>query len=68
MSNRLDPDQARHIFGPDLAPNCLQNLYKQTARAGKEELWDCLHQASFLGRTRLKDVRKRFNVNKYHAI
>ena len=22
--NCLDPDQAQHSFGPDLAPNCLQ--------------------------------------------
>ena len=26
MSNRLDPDQARHIVGPGLGPNCLQKL------------------------------------------
>ena len=26
MSNSLDPDQARHIVGPDLGPNCLQKL------------------------------------------
>ena len=26
MSNRLDPDQARHLVGPDLGPNCLQSL------------------------------------------
>ena len=30
MSNRLDPDQARHSdgipVGPDLGPNCLQKL------------------------------------------
>ena len=26
MSNRLDPDQARHFVGPDLDPNCLQKL------------------------------------------
>ena len=25
-SNSLDPDQARHIVGPDLGPNCLQRL------------------------------------------
>ena len=24
VSNSLDPDQARHIVGPDLYPNCLQ--------------------------------------------
>ena len=26
VSNSLDPDQARHIVGPDLGPNCLQRL------------------------------------------
>ena len=26
MSNRLDPDQARHLVGPDLGQNCLQRL------------------------------------------
>ena len=26
MSNKLDPDQARHFVGPDLGPNCFQNL------------------------------------------
>ena len=26
MTNGLDPDQARHFVGPDLALNCLQTL------------------------------------------
>ena len=26
QSNNLDPDQARHLVGPDLDPNCLQRL------------------------------------------
>ena len=26
ISDRLDPDQARHFVGPDLGPNCLQIL------------------------------------------
>ena len=26
VSNSLDPDQARHLVGPDLGPNCLQRL------------------------------------------
>ena len=26
MSNGLDTDQARHSFGPDLCPYCLQRL------------------------------------------
>ena len=26
VSNSLDPDQVRHVVGPDLGPNCLQRL------------------------------------------
>ena len=26
MSNSLDPDQAQHVIGPDLGPDCLQKL------------------------------------------
>ena len=26
VSSSLDPDQARHIVGPDVGPNCLQKL------------------------------------------
>ena len=26
VSNSLDPDQAQHLVGPDLDPNCLQRL------------------------------------------
>ena len=26
VSNSLDPDQARHVVGPDLGPKCLQRL------------------------------------------
>ena len=26
MSNSLDPDQARHVIGSTLVPNCLQKL------------------------------------------
>ena len=26
VSNSLDPDQARHIVGPELGPNCLKML------------------------------------------
>ena len=26
MSNSLDPNQAQHCVGPDLGPNCLQNV------------------------------------------
>ena len=26
VSNSLDPDQVRHLVGPDLGPNCLQRV------------------------------------------
>ena len=26
LSNSLNPDQDRHVVGPDLGPNCLQRL------------------------------------------
>ena len=32
MTNRLDPDQARHFVGPDLGPNCLQDLSADDTR------------------------------------
>ena len=35
VSNSLDPDQARHVVGSDLGPNCLQG-YQQTTLGGKE--------------------------------
>ena len=47
VANSLDPDQARQYVGPDLDPNCLQNVgliwiqtvcqsYQQTALVGKD--------------------------------
>ena len=30
VSYSLDPDQARHFVGPDLDPNCLQQMTKVT--------------------------------------
>ena len=35
VANRLDPDQARHVAGPDLGPNVCQ-IYQQTTPVGKE--------------------------------
>ena len=32
MSNRLDPDQARHFVVPDLGPVCLQRLSAEDTR------------------------------------
>ena len=38
VSNSLDPDQARHLVGPDLGPNCLQRLSadNKSSLVGKE--------------------------------
>ena len=39
MSYSLDPDQARHLVGPDLGPNCLQRLSADgTGSLADEEL------------------------------
>ena len=40
MSNRLEPDQDRHLVGPDLGPNCLQKLsaVKKTSPPASKEL------------------------------
>ena len=35
MLNSLDPDQARHIVGPDHGPNCLQWLAADGTRQSK---------------------------------
>ena len=32
VSNSLDPDQDRHVVGPDLGPNCLQRLHYGSSR------------------------------------
>ena len=32
MSNRLIPDQARRVLGPDPGPNCLQRLSPDDTR------------------------------------
>ena len=36
VSNSLDPDQARHLVGPDLGPNCLQKLSADDTQVGKK--------------------------------
>ena len=36
MSNSLDPDQARHFFGPDLDPNCLLKLSADGTRKQRD--------------------------------
>ena len=38
MSKNLDPDQAQHFVGPDLAPNCLHMNYQQKTLADKKLL------------------------------
>ena len=35
VSNSLEPDQAQHVVGPDLAPNCLQRLSADNKRCHK---------------------------------
>ena len=49
VSNRLEPDQARHFVGPDLGPNCLQNyLQTKAAASGKRVETDLsAYQGSF---------------------
>ena len=32
VSNKLDPDQARHFVGPDLGPICFQRLSADDTR------------------------------------
>ena len=45
LSNRLDPDQARHFVGPDLDPICLCKGYEQTTlarhrvKSNKQHYW-----------------------------
>ena len=36
MSNNLDPDQDGHFVGPNLGPNCLQNLLADKIVGGKQ--------------------------------
>ena len=38
MSNSLDPDQARHLVGPDLGPNCLQRFITLADKELKKDL------------------------------
>ena len=37
MSNRLDPDQARHFVEPDLGPICLQKLKSRQIQLYKQD-------------------------------
>ena len=50
MSNRLDPDQARHFVGPDLGPYCLQKLsaHKASRQRVKLNVWYEHFSASIL--------------------
>ena len=41
VSNSLDPDQARHLMGSDLDPNCLQRLSADdTSRQRVKSMYD----------------------------
>ena len=42
MSNRLDPDQARHFVGPDLGPNCLQKLSEDDTSRQRVNIFMCV--------------------------
>ena len=39
MSNCLDPDQARHLVGPDLGPKCLEKLSADDTSRQKFDLF-----------------------------
>ena len=49
MSNRLDPDQARHFVEPNLGPNSLKRLQQMTL-VGKELLFinPCINKVASL--------------------
>ena len=42
VSNSLDSDQARHIVGPDLGPNCLQRLSTDDTSRQRVNLNKCI--------------------------
>ena len=56
MSNNLDPDQARHLVGPDLGPNCLQ-------RSGSELFAKIWVQIVCKGYQQMTPVGKRFPLH-----
>ena len=47
VSKNLDTDQARRFVGPDLGPNCVQRLYRQTSKVAtnvKNQLDEAQHE------------------------
>ena len=50
VSDILDPDQARHIVGPNLGPNCLQRLSAEdTSRQSIIHLCTCMQHMYHVG-------------------
>ena len=56
MSNSLDPDQVRRYVGPDLVPNCLQNLSADDISRQK----DNKHVQLSIG---IRQIKFRLNFN-----
>ena len=57
VSNRLDPDQARHFVGPKLGPNCLQKLSTDDNVRFYLFVWfDSLHPINNLGSSWVEPV------------
>ena len=44
LSNSLDPDQARRVVGPDLAPNCLQRLSVESEETSRQRAKQPQHE------------------------
>ena len=57
VSNSLDTDQARHFVGPDLGPNCLQELSADNKMSG----WIWV-QTVYIGYQQTTKVGKELNT------
>ena len=60
MSNSLHPEQARHLVGPDLDPNCLQGLSGQNKMSG----WIWVQAVCIVGYPQTTKVGKELNTKK----
>ena len=47
MSNRLDPEQARHFVWPDLGPTCLQRLSADNTSKQKVKVGNVFRKVNF---------------------
>ena len=61
MSNRLDPDQARHFVGPDMGPICLQRLSADGAKSKELTLQICFVQLHILNGGKQKVTSNAIN-------